>query len=94
VPFDIAFPSFSHAVLEIPAMIIPSIMSLYIIDVVYEINQETNIETVKKQTRKLLLEIVVIIFFLLIILLIAAYIECYITPNLTQQAFENYIANQ
>lgn len=94
LPLNIAIPSFSHAILEIPGMIIPSVMSLYIIDLIYEISQEKNTENKKKETWKLILEVIAIICVLLIIFSIAAYIECYITPDLTRQAFENYISNQ
>jgi uncharacterized membrane protein SpoIIM required for sporulation len=90
-PQNIAFSSFCHAVFEIPAMIISSVMSFYIIDEIFEIYQESEFQNVGMAIKKLIIEILIIIFVLIVVLAIAAHVETQITPRLTQQAFENYL---
>jgi uncharacterized membrane protein SpoIIM required for sporulation len=93
LPPDIAFSSFFHAIFEIPAMVISSLMSFYIIDEIFEIYREINTQNIEKAIKKLIIEILIIVLVLIVILVIAAYIETQITPKLTQQAFENYLTN-
>jgi len=93
LPPNIAFSSFYHAIFEIPAMLISSLMSFYIIDEIFEIYREIDVQNAKKAIKKLIVEIMIIIFVLVVILVLAAYFETQITPKLTQQAFENYLTN-
>ena len=94
LPFNVSILSFIHGIFEIPAMIIPSVMSFYIVDSIYEINEEKNKEIQKTEIQKLITKSIAVICIFSFILLIAAYVECYITPNIIRQQFENYLLNR
>jgi uncharacterized membrane protein SpoIIM required for sporulation len=92
VPINIALLTYLHAIFEIPGMIIPSIMCLYSIDEIYEINQISDREISKKKIQKLALNLLMTTIIITVLLCIAAYIECYITPIVTANALNAYLS--
>jgi uncharacterized membrane protein SpoIIM required for sporulation len=94
LPLNVALSAFPHAIFEIPAMLIPCVMSLYTIDMIYEISQENDKVIKKSKIKKLFLELILIILLIVILLLIAAYLECFVSPKVFQQALGNYLLNR
>jgi uncharacterized membrane protein SpoIIM required for sporulation len=91
-PPDLAILTYTHGIFEFPAMMIPSIVSLYTIDKIFDIsNNRSSEEKTKIQFYQLLKILLVVVLILISLLIIAAYIECYITPGLIQQTLEKYV---
>lgn len=91
-PINIALLTYLHAIFEIPGMIIPSIVSLYSIDEIYEINQASDKEMIKKKIQKFALNLLLATIIITILILIAAYIECFVTPLVTANALKAYLS--
>jgi uncharacterized membrane protein SpoIIM required for sporulation len=82
--------SYTHAVFEIPAMILSFTFSLILIDDVNDIFHRHHYSDAEIQIKIFIKNFMKFLIILAVILIIAAFFETQITPHLIQASFEDY----
>jgi hypothetical protein len=90
LPLPIFLTTYTHGIIEIPAMILSSTFSLILIDDVHEIFEKYLKNEISIPLKKIIKNIVISITILTVLLIIAAFIETQITPHLVQKSFEDF----
>lgn len=91
MPFNTFLVTFLHGLLEIPIFILCLTSSLFLFDQISSLNfVDEERHDIKIKLSKIVKHAFFLILLCSVILFIAAYIECYITPQLIKQSMESY----
>jgi hypothetical protein len=90
LPLPIFLTTYTHGIVEIPAMVLSLTFSLVLIDDVHEVFEKYLKSEISIPLKKFIKNIAIFITVLTVLLIIAAFVETQITPYLVQKSFEEY----